>query len=93
MARAIELKKETKVVVTPKEEVALRTDKISVDLVTDDGARVIAHISFFHSSGTTKVLTLWEDVRDEDGKLINDSYTKIGQWTDSDVNKRILELL
>lgn len=27
MARAIELKKETKVVITPKEEVALRTDK------------------------------------------------------------------
>ena len=31
------------------------------------------------NTGTTKVLTLWEDKKDEDGKLINDSYTKIGQ--------------
>jgi len=93
MARELSLKKETKIIIIPKEEVVLKTDKISVDLVTDDGKAVIAHISFFSGTGATKILTLWEDKVNEEGEVISNSYTKIGQWTDDDVNNRIIELL
>ncbi|MCC7514530.1 MAG: hypothetical protein IT212_07540 [Bacteroidia bacterium] len=93
MARELELQEETKITITPKEEVNLQTDKISVDKIEDNGQSVIAYISFFHSSGTTKQLTLWEDVKDEEGNLIKAEYSDIGQWTDEDVNNRILELI
>lgn len=65
------------------EIIKLTTDKISVDRVTDNGSTVTALISFFHPSGQTKELLLWE----------GSAYTAIGNWTDAQVNKRILELI
>lgn len=83
MAREIILNQEEQVIIVTKEEVTINTDKISVDLVSDDGISVSARVSFFNTNGYSKNLILWE----------GDSYTQIGQWTDQDVDNRIKELL
>jgi hypothetical protein len=83
MAREIILNQEEQVIIVTKEEVTINADKISVDLVSDDGISVRAIVSFFNTNGYTKNLILWE----------GDSYTQIGQWTDQDVDNRIKELL
>lgn len=81
MARQIEL-------ITPKtiviiSEVSIVANNISIDSVIDDGEKVIACVSFMDGTGNTKVLTLWE----------GGEYASIGQWTDNDVNKRLLEVI
>lgn len=83
MPRKITLNQQQNVVVITREETTLSTDKISVDSVTDDGEKVYAKISFFSNIGLTRLLILWE----------GQDYIDIGQWTDTDVDNRIKELL
>jgi len=83
MSREIQLNGEQTVVVITREETTLLTDKISIDSITDDGSSVIARLSFFSSTGLTRVLTLWE----------GQDYINIGDWTDLDVENRIKEIL
>jgi hypothetical protein len=83
MGREIQLNGEQKVVVITREETAISTDKISIDSITDDGEKVIARLSFFSSTGITRLLVLWED----------QDYINIGQWTDTDVDIKIKQLL
>ena len=83
MPREILLSGIQSVTVVTREEVLLDTDKISVDLVWDDGSKVTARISFFSSTGLTKELILWE----------GSEYDTIGQWTDQDVDNRLKYLL
>ena len=81
MAREIELNRTKSLIVI--KEVSIDIDKISIDSVTDNGDSVTASISFFNETGYTKSLLLWE----------GNDYSNIGQWTDNDVNNRILELI
>ena len=83
MARTINLSQEENVTIVTREEEIVTTDKISVDNVNDDGQSVVARISFFNSRGYTKTLILWN----------GQEYINIGQWTDSDVDARIKQLL
>lgn len=83
MARELILTSTTKVVIVTKEEIGINTDKISIDSVIDTGNSVISKISFFNENGYTKQLVLWE----------GQEYINIGDWVDSDVNSRIIELL
>lgn len=83
MGREILLNGAQTVVVITREETSLLTDKISIDSITDDGACVIVRLSFFSSSGLTRLLTLWE----------GQDYINIGDWTDLDVENRVKELL
>lgn len=83
MSRTLILPDLVTINVVTREEVAVTTDKLSIDIVIDNGACVIATISFFNPGGYTKNLLLWE----------GESYIAIGQWTDEDVNTRISELL
>lgn len=81
MARTIELQKQKEIVIIEKQSITC--DKISIDSVTDNGISVTCIISFFSETGNTKSLILW------DGQ----DYIDIGQWTDEDVNNRIIEIL
>lgn len=83
MARTINLSQEENVTIVTREEEIVTTDKISVDNVNDDGQSVVARISFFNTMGYIKTLILWE----------GQEYINIGQWTDSDVDVRIKQLL
>ena len=83
MARELILTSTTRVVIVTKEEIGVDTDKISIDSVIDNGNSVITKISFFNQNGYTKELLLWE----------GQDYINIGDWVDSDVNSRIIELL
>jgi hypothetical protein len=62
----------------------LTTDVTSVTLnnVVDDGSSVVANIDYGVTQ-SSKQITLWS----------GDDYTAIGQWTDTDVDKRLLELI
>lgn len=83
MAREITLSTTQEVVVVTREEERLSTDKLSVDSVSDTGTSVIARVSFFNSLGFSRNLILWE----------GQDYINIGDWTDSQVDLRIKELL
>ncbi len=83
MARELDLSSVQQVVVIKREEETLDTDKISIDMVIDDGSMVRCRVSFFSSTGLSRELVLWE----------GQDYINIGQWTDDDVNNRIKELL
>jgi hypothetical protein len=83
MSRQLNLSSTQQVVVVKREEETLDTDKISIDKVVDNGYMVSARISFFSSTGLSRELVLWE----------GQDYINIGQWTDSDVDTRIKELL
>jgi len=77
----INLEKEIEVVF--QEKVALNTTVVNIEYVTYDGSKAVACISFGDDSGKQKILTLWE----------GEDYVNIGQWTDTDVQNRIVELL
>lgn len=81
MSRILNLKQKTTIVLLTREEIKVDTEKISIDSVNDFGDSVQASVSF--ETGYSKILVLWE----------NEEYTEIGQYTDEDVNNRILELL
>lgn len=83
MARELILTSTKKVIIITREEVSIDTDKISIDSIIDTGNSVISKISFFNENGYTKELILWE----------GQDYINIGDWTDSDVNSKIIELL
>jgi hypothetical protein len=83
MARQLNLTSTKKVIIVTKEEISIDTDKISIDSVIDTGYSVISKVSFFNENGYTKELILWE----------GQDYINIGDWVDSDVNSRIIELL
>lgn len=83
MSRQLNLSSTQQIVVIKREEETLDTDKISIDRVTDNGYMVTTRISFFSSTGLSRDLILWE----------GQDYINIGNWTDSDVDIRIKELL
>jgi hypothetical protein len=83
MARELNLAAVNSIAVITREEVMVDTDKISIDILTDNGQSVTARISFFNSNGYSKTLVLWE----------GQDYSNIGEWTDLDVDLRIKELL
>ncbi|HXU28672.1 MAG TPA: hypothetical protein VN698_15695 [Bacteroidia bacterium] len=64
------------------EQVATTTNTVSIDSVVDDGLSVVVNLSF-GISNSNKQLALWSGT----------DYNNIGQWTDADVNNRIIELL
>ena len=83
MARELNLTTVNSIAVITREEVLVDTDKISIDILSDNGQSVTARISFFNSNGYSKTLVLWE----------GQDYINIGEWTDLDVDLRIKELL
>lgn len=83
MARELILTGLNQITVVAREEVVIETDKISIDTLTDDGQSVVARISFYNSGGYSKNIVLW------DGQ----EYINIGEWTDTQVEIRIKELL
>jgi hypothetical protein len=83
MARELILTGLNQITVVTREEVVIETDKISIDTLTDDGQSVVARISFYNSGGYSKSIVLW------DGQ----EYINIGEWTDTQVEIRIKELL
>lgn len=83
MARQISIESKKNIVHTVKQEIVINTDRISIDSVVDDGESVIANISFFHESGLTKQIILWDGI----------DYQNIGQWTDVNVDSRIKQIL
>jgi hypothetical protein len=83
MARELLLGGPQNVTIITREEVVVQTDKISIDLIWDDGSSVVVKISFFNPSGVTKEMVLWS----------GDDYINIGQWTDNDIDNRIKQLL
>jgi len=80
MARIINLNSTQTIILV--EQVSTSTNTVSIDSVIDDGQTVIANLSF-GISNSNKQLTLWSGV----------DYTNIGQWTDTDVNNRVTQLL
>ncbi len=71
-----------------KEVVVIEAETKTVSAVNaieikDNFKSVIAVISFDAIGARTKEIILWE----------GEDYTKIGNWTDEDVQKRILELI
>ena len=83
MARELNLTTVNSIAVITREEVMVDTDRISIDILSDNGQSVTARISFFNSNGYSKTLVLWE----------GQDYINIGEWTDLDVDLRIKELL
>lgn len=67
--------------IVTKEEVAISTDKISVDVIIDNrgSKQITATVSFFHESGMTKTIVLFE----------GDNYVSIGRLTDDMINEKI----
>jgi len=82
MAREIQLKNTKEITLVVRDEEKIIIDSVRLDSVTDDGNKVYCQISFIGTQ-YSKVIILWE----------GESYTNIGQWTDEDVNARILELI
>lgn len=83
MARELNLTTVNSIAVITREEVLVDTDRISIDILSDNGQSVTARISFFNSNGYSRTLVLWE----------GQDYINIGEWTDLDVDLRIKELL
>ena len=89
MVLEIKLDAEKEVVVVKAQTVA--TDCILVNQVTDNGSSVHAIVTpvpkgakALNPMGTQTInLILWA----------GEEYKKLGQWTDSDVEKRLIELL
>ena len=77
--KEIKLPKQTEVEIIIRESLKVTTDIIQIKQLIDDGKSVKAVIS---ADNKNTIITLWED----------QSYTNIGQWTDSDVENKIIEL-
>lgn len=83
MARQLLLNESQDIVIVLREEEIINTNKISIDSVIDDGNKVMARVSFFNTLGLSRNLVLWE----------GQDYINIRDWTDSDVDSRIKEIL
>jgi hypothetical protein len=77
--KEIKLSKQTEIDIVIKESIKVITDTIQIKQLIDDGNSVKAVIT---ANDKTTMITLWED----------QSYTNIGQWTDNDVENRIIVL-
>mgnify|MGYP006266952477 CR=1 FL=1 len=81
--RIVKLEQEKKIVIEPAtEEVSVMVSELRILDVVDDGEKVTARVLF---DGGGLSLLLWNDTTPV-------KYSDI-QWTDEDVNNRILELL
>lgn len=80
----IELNNKTNILV--KEAIYIETKTINKLKVTDDGKSVVASIMIGDKLGPIKILTLWNETS-------TPSYTAIGNWIDSDVDTRIIQLI
>lgn len=74
--------------ITIREAEKIATDSIFVNQVTDNGTQVEALITVGDNTinGKVKTIMLW------DGNSFP-TYTEIGQWTDTDVQERIKQLI
>ena len=81
--KTIILSSERKVVIEVREEVSVVTNEIILDHSQDDGVCVTAIILV---GGHGKNLVLWDDTT-------TPTYNEIGQYTDSQINERINQLL
>ena len=63
-----------------REEISITTDNVNLEYIKDDGTQVIALIRVENES---KILTLWS----------GQDYAEVGQYTDDDIDRRIIELL
>lgn len=78
--KKLNLNKLINVIFMIREEISITTDNVDIEYIKDDGTQVIALIRVENES---KILTLWS----------GQDYTEIGQYTDDNINKRIIELL
>ncbi len=83
MGREINLETPKSITLVTREEKVISVDKISLNTVTDDGFSVYANITFDIDPGYIKTIILWS----------GQDYINIGQWTDSDVDNRIKQIL
>ena len=81
MSITIELNTPVNVVVV--EETAIETNVVVVENFTDNGESVVATVSFQSNTGFSKQITLWE----------GEEYINVGQYTDTDIQNRITEIL
>lgn len=80
----IKLEEKRQIVVVPAQVVT--TDEILINEIRDTGTSVIAMITPLEKStilAQTRTIVLWE------GK----EYEQIGQWTDSDVENKLKQIL
>lgn len=70
--------------VTIQQEVKKTVSNLKIIVVKDDGGCVMVDYSF--DGGGQSNLVLWDE-------NTTPSYAEIGQWTDDDVDARLIELL
>lgn len=64
-------------------EIKKTIDTLTVVSIVDDYSRVVVNIAFGNDVINPKMLILWD----------GEAYDAIGQYTDTDIKKRILELI
>ncbi len=89
MSKTVNLGKETKIVISPAEtktittpEVSVNTSEIIIEEIRDDGTSVYADILYSPDDKELKHVKLWS----------GQDYVNIGQWTDTDVANKIIEI-
>lgn len=78
--KKVNLNKPVNVIFMIREEIFITTDNVNLEYIKDDGTQVIALIRVENES---KILTLWS----------GQDYAEVGQYTDDDIDRRIIELL
>jgi len=78
--RNLNLNTEKTIQIIKEEKVDVTTNSVNIQQVIDNGIAVFAVIEV---KGNIVTLPLWQ----------NELYAQIGNWTDTDVNNRILELI
>ena len=82
MARTISLPAEKKVVLVAEQSIISKN--VMINSITDDGTKVFANVTMLGTeTHLDNTMTLWEGT----------DYENIGQWTDADVDQRIIDLL
>ena len=78
--RELNLKEEKTIQIVKEEKIEVVTNKVTIQQVIDNNTAVFAVIEI-----NTNIVTLclWE----------GEAYINIGNWTDTDVNNKILELI
>lgn len=74
--------------ITIREAEKVTTDSIFINQITDNGTQVEALITIGGNTinGKVKTIILWDEQS-------TPTYTEIGQWTDTDVQERIKQLI
>jgi len=85
MAKEIILDVPKRVTIQTQQEVAIDAVRVIKGVLQEDWVSVKVPVNLYAENGDcqTKLLTLWE----------GEAYTAIGQYTDTDIDNRIKELL